>query len=137
MLVLLAALFPLTLGQSPLTKAWNEALPGVQPFWEKYQTGPHGVVIRGWQFSRCASEQWTNYVVNVSNIVIWPDYPRFPGPIFFNVTMDVSEDLPVDKIEMDLEVRHAVTNKQGSKGWQVIPCQGWNIIDGCDGVGSW
>lgn len=29
----------------------------VQPFWEKYQTGPHGVVIRGWQFSRCASEQ--------------------------------------------------------------------------------
>ncbi|PIO61928.1 hypothetical protein TELCIR_16532 [Teladorsagia circumcincta] len=104
MLVLLAALVPLALGQSPLTKAWNEALPGVQPFWEKYQTGPHGVVIRGWQFSRCASEQWTNYVVNVSNIVIWPDYPRFPGPIFFNVTMDVSEDLPVDKIEMDLEV---------------------------------
>ncbi|KAK6040030.1 hypothetical protein COOONC_22466 [Cooperia oncophora] len=137
MLLLLAALVPLALGQSPLTKAWNEALPGVQPFWEKYQTGPHGVVIRGWQFSRCASEQWTNYVVNVSNIVIWPDYPRFPGPIFFNVTMDVSEDLPVDKIEMDLEVRHAVTNKQGSKGWQVIPCQGWNIIDGCDGVGSW
>lgn len=43
-------------------------------------------------------------MVNVSNIVIWPDYPRFPGPIFFNVTMDVSENLPVDKIEMDLEV---------------------------------
>lgn len=57
--MLLAALLPLTLGQSPLTKAWNEALPGVQPFWEKYQTGPHGVVIRGWQFSRCASEQVT------------------------------------------------------------------------------
>lgn len=48
--------------------------------------------------------QWTNYVVNVSNIVVWPDYPRFPGPIFFNVTMDVSEELPQDKIEMDVEV---------------------------------
>ncbi|VDM69884.1 unnamed protein product [Strongylus vulgaris] len=57
MLLLLLILFPLALCQSPLTKAWNEALPGVQPFWEKYQTGPHGVVIRGWQFSRCASEQ--------------------------------------------------------------------------------
>jgi len=140
---------------SPLSKAWEEALPGVQPFWEKYSTGPYGVVIRGWQFSRCASEQvssreetvvqqcirarlfqWTNYVVNVSNIVIWPDYPRFPGPIFFNVTMDVNEELPQEKIEMDLEVRHAVTAKQGAKGWQVIPCQGWNILDGCDGVGS-
>lgn len=54
----------------------------------------------------------------MSNIVIWPDYPRFPGPIFFNVTvtilqfyiisfdfqMDVNEELPIDKIEMDLEV---------------------------------
>uniref|UniRef100_A0A1I7WBT7 Glycosyl hydrolase n=1 Tax=Heterorhabditis bacteriophora TaxID=37862 RepID=A0A1I7WBT7_HETBA len=76
MLGLILAILPLAYCQSPLTKAWNEALPGVQPFWEKYQTGPHGV-------------------------------------------------------------RHAVTNKQGSKGWQVIPCQGWNIIDGCDGVGSW
>ncbi|KAI6226170.1 hypothetical protein M3Y99_01316600 [Aphelenchoides fujianensis] len=121
---------------SPLTQAWNEALPGVQPYWEKYSTGPYGIVIRGWQFSRCASEQWTNYVVNVSNIVIWPDYPRFPGPIFFNVTMDVNEELPAEKIEMDLEVRHAVTGKGGSKAWQVIPCQGWNILDGCDGVGS-
>ena len=54
--------------------------------------------------TQLADLQWTNYVVNVSNIVIWPDYPRFPGPIFFNVTMDVSEDLPVEKIEMDLEV---------------------------------
>lgn len=47
----------------------------VQPFWEKYQTGPHGVVIRGWQFSRCASEQvlivfflliadWTTLLIN-------------------------------------------------------------------------
>lgn len=43
-------------------------------------------------------------MVNVSNIVIWPDYPRFPGPIFFNVTLDVNEELPHDKIEMDLEV---------------------------------
>lgn len=51
--------------------------------------------------------------------------------------MDVNEELPLDKIEMDLEVRHAVTSKSGSKGWQVIPCQGWNILDGCDGVGSW
>lgn len=42
--------------------------------------------------------------MNVSNIVIWPDYPRFPGPIFFNVTMDVNEELPADKVEMDLEV---------------------------------
>lgn len=123
--------------QHPLSRAWEEQLPGVKPFWEGYASGPHGIVIRGWQFSRCASEQWTNYVVNVSNIVIWPDYPRFPGPIFFNVTMDVSEDLPTEHIEMDLEVRHAVTNKLGSKGWQVIPCQGWNILDGCDGVGSW
>lgn len=48
--------------------------------------------------------QWTNYVVNISNIVIWPDYPRFPGPIFFNVTIDVSEELPQDKVEMDVEV---------------------------------
>jgi hypothetical protein len=38
-------------------QAWNEALPGVQPFWEKYSSGPYGIVIRGWQFSRCASEQ--------------------------------------------------------------------------------
>lgn len=123
--------------QSPLSRAWEETLPGVKPFWENYNTGPHGIVIRGWQFSRCASEQWTQYPVNVSNIVIWPDYPRFPGPIFFNVTMDVDEKLPTDRIEMDLEVRHAVTNKGGTKGWQVIPCQGWNILDGCDGVGSW
>lgn len=129
-------LYVKTLAQSALSRAWEETFPGHVPFWEKYTTGPHGVVIRGWQFSRCASEQWTNYVVNVSNIVVWPDYPRFPGPIFFNVTMDVSEELPQDKIEMDVEVRHAVTNKQGSKGWQVIPCQGWNFIDGCDGVGS-
>ena len=43
--------------QSPLSRAWEEALPGVQPFWDKYSTGPYGVVIRGWQFSRCASEQ--------------------------------------------------------------------------------
>ncbi|KIH49021.1 hypothetical protein ANCDUO_20905, partial [Ancylostoma duodenale] len=57
-------------------------------------------------------EMWTNYVVNVSNIVIWPDYPRFPGPIFFNVTMDVAEDLPVDKIEMDLEVGYFVASAQ-------------------------
>lgn len=42
---------------SPLSRAWEEALPGVQPFWEKYNSGPHGIVIRGWQFSRCASEQ--------------------------------------------------------------------------------
>uniref|UniRef100_A0A914MZG3 Uncharacterized protein n=2 Tax=Meloidogyne incognita TaxID=6306 RepID=A0A914MZG3_MELIC len=123
-------------GATVLTKAWNEALPGVPPFWDKYSSGPYGIVIRGWQFSRCASEQWTNYVVNVSNIVIWPDYPRFPGPIFFNVTMDVNEDLPIDKIEMDLEVRHAVNGKLNSRGWQVIPCQGWNLLDGCDGVGS-
>ena len=135
-LIAAATLATIALAQSPLSRAWEETFPGQTPFWEKYNTGPHGVVIRGWQFSRCASEQWTKYVVNVSNIVIWPDYPRFPGPIFFNVTMDVSEDLPNEKIEMDLEVRHAVTNKHGSKGWQVIPCQGWNIIDGCDGVGS-
>lgn len=44
---------------SPISRAWQEALPGVQPFWEKYSTGPYGVVIRGWQFSRCASEQVT------------------------------------------------------------------------------
>lgn len=54
--------------------------------------------------NECRIFQWTNYVVNVSNIVVWPDYPRFPGPIFFNVTMDVSEELPQDKIEMDVEV---------------------------------
>uniref|UniRef100_A0A2K6VJD3 Uncharacterized protein n=3 Tax=Onchocerca TaxID=6281 RepID=A0A2K6VJD3_ONCVO len=133
---ILAMLYVKILAQSALSRAWEETFPGHVPFWEKYNTGPHGVVIRGWQFSRCASEQWTNYVVNISNIVIWPDYPRFPGPIFFNVTIDVSEELPQDKVEMDVEVRHAITNKQGSKGWQVIPCQGWNILDGCDGVGS-
>lgn len=42
---------------SNINRAWEEALPGVQPFWEKYSTGPYGIVIRGWQFSRCASEQ--------------------------------------------------------------------------------
>lgn len=67
------------------------------------------------------------------SIVIWPDYPRFPGPIFFNVTMDVNEELPIDRIEMDLEVgikfffelytiplqvRHAVT------GLLIILCTG-------------
>lgn len=29
--------------------------------------------------------------------------------------MDVNEELPSEKIEMDLEVRHAVTGKGGSK----------------------
>lgn len=24
-------------GRNPLNKAWEEALPGVQPFWEKYR----------------------------------------------------------------------------------------------------
>lgn len=56
-LLLLLLAVGTVVAQNPLTKAWNEAVPGVQPFWEKYQTGPHGVVIRGWQFSRCASEQ--------------------------------------------------------------------------------
>lgn len=49
-------------GRNPLNKAWEEALPGVQPFWEKYSTGPYGVVIRGWQFSRCASEQVKSFI---------------------------------------------------------------------------
>lgn len=43
--------------QSPLYRAWEDTFPGQVPFWEKYNTGPYGVVIRGWQFSRCASEQ--------------------------------------------------------------------------------
>lgn len=55
----------------------------------------------------------------------------------FFFARDVNEELPVEKIELDLEVRHAVTGKHNSKGWQVIPCQGWNLLDGCDGVGSW
>jgi hypothetical protein len=33
--------------------------------------------------------------------------------------MDVNEELPKEKIEMDLEVRHAVTGKNGAKAWQV------------------
>lgn len=53
--------FRLKRQSSPISRAWQEALPGVQPFWEKYSTGPYGVVIRGWQFSRCASEQVSNF----------------------------------------------------------------------------
>jgi len=109
---------------------------GVPQFWKDYQNGPFGIVIRGWQFSKCASEQWTDYKVNVTNLVIWPQYPRFPGPIFFNVTMDIKEELPRDRIEMEMEIRHAVVTDTNQKGWQVIPCQGWNILDGCDGIGS-
>lgn len=52
-----AATFAISSAQSPLSRAWEETFPGQTPFWEKYNTGPHGVVIRGWQFSRCASEQ--------------------------------------------------------------------------------
>ena len=29
--------------QHPLSKAWQETIPGVPPFWEKYQSGPYGV----------------------------------------------------------------------------------------------
>lgn len=49
--------------QSPLSRAWEENLPGVQPFWEKYKSGPFGIVIRGWQFSRCASEQVSAFLI--------------------------------------------------------------------------
>lgn len=31
-------------GSTVLTKAWNEALPGVPPFWDKYSSGPYGRV---------------------------------------------------------------------------------------------
>lgn len=54
---ILAMLYVKILTQSALSRAWEETFPGHVPFWEKYTTGPHGVVIRGWQFSRCASEQ--------------------------------------------------------------------------------
>jgi len=110
---------------------------GVPEFWNQYNDGgPYGIVIRGWQFSRCASEQWTKYGVNVTNLVIWPKYPRFPGPIFFNVTAEIHDDLPTDRIEVEVEIRHAVATSDSQKGWQVLPCQGWNLLDGCDGVGS-
>ena len=38
---------------------------------------------------------------------------------------------------MEVEVRHAVKTASGQRGWQVIPCQGWDILTGCEGIGSW
>lgn len=48
--------------------------------------------------------------MNVSKIVIWPHFPRFPGPVYFNVTMDVNEELSFDTIELDLEVVNRFIN---------------------------
>jgi len=109
---------------------------GLPQFWNQFKDGPYGLVIRGWQYAKCASETWTNYAINVTNLVIWPQFPRFPGPIYFNVTVDVKEDLPNDKLEMEMEVRHAVLNNANQKAWEVIPCHGWDILSGCGGVGS-
>jgi len=109
---------------------------GLPQFWNQYKDGPYGIVIRGWQYAKCASEAWTNYAINVTNLVIWPQYPRFPGPIYFNVTVEVKEDLPADKLEMEMEVRHAVLNNANQKAWEVIPCHGWDILSGCGGIGS-
>lgn len=34
-------------------------------------------------------------------------------------------------------MRQSVSGKNKAKQWQVIPCQGWDVLSGCDGVGSW
>lgn len=60
--------------------------------WSMYPTLSFGLIILG------AAYQLFNYFEKINMF-------RFPGPIFFNVTMDVNEELPTDKIEMDLEVK--------------------------------
>ena len=104
-----------------------------------------------------ASEQWVDYAVDITNLVIWPQYPRFPGPIYFNVTANIKESLPdvsdifcfllwtlskqpvyfQARIDMSLEVKQLMETRNGQMTWQTIPCHGWDVLTGCDGVGSW
>ncbi|KFD56997.1 hypothetical protein M514_02254 [Trichuris suis] len=114
--------------------AWSEM--GLPRFWESHKHQYFGVVIRGWQYSKCVSERWRNHAVNVKKLVIWPEFPRFPGPIFFNATLTVEKDLPQTGIELELELRHAVKTSTGQKYYEVIPCYGWDMFTGCGGVGS-
>ncbi|KRZ54572.1 hypothetical protein T02_5436 [Trichinella nativa] len=113
---------------------WSEV--GLPRFWEKQGHEYFGVVIRGWQYSKCASERWRNYSVDVKKLVIWPEFPRFPGPIFFNATVSVDKPLPSTGIELELELRHAVLTSNGQKYYEVIPCYGWDMFTGCGGIGS-
>ncbi|OUC48227.1 hypothetical protein D917_06317 [Trichinella nativa] len=108
---------------------WSEV--GLPRFWEKQGHEYFGVVIRGWQYSKCASERWRNYSVDVKKLVIWPEFPRFPGPIFFNATVSVDKPLPSTGIELELELRHAVLTSNGQKYYEVIPCYGWDMFTGC------
>jgi hypothetical protein len=113
---------------------WNELQ--IPQFWNRNDDGPFGIVIRGWRFAKCASEQWIDYKVDIENLVIWPQYPRFPGPIYFNVTASVKEELPTDNIEMSMEVKQLMETRNGQMTWQTIPCHGWDVLTGCDGAGS-
>jgi hypothetical protein len=84
-----------------------------------------------------AEEQWTDYSMDIQNLVIWPQYPRFPGPIYFNATLVVKSTLPADKIDLNLETKQLMETQNGQMVWQTIPCHGWDVLTGCDGVGSW
>lgn len=75
--------------------------------------------------------------MDITNLVIWPQYPRFPGPIYFNVTAAVTEELPQDRIEVALEVKELQKTREGRQTWQTIPCHGWDVLTGCGGAGSW
>jgi len=51
--------------------------------------------------------------------------------------MQIEEELPKGRLDLTLDIRQAVLDKRNKKAWEAIPCTGWNIIDGCEGVGSW
>ena len=88
--------------------------------------------------------------MQVHNISVQLQYPRFTGPIYFNVTasvcvcvcagvciLQVKEELPTDNIEMSMEVKQLMETRGGQMTWQTIPCHGWDVLTGCDGAGSW
>lgn len=114
---------------------------GIDTTWigEYGQDGPFGFVIKGWQFAPCTDAAWTDYPVNVTNVQLWPKFPRFPGPIFFNFSFEVKERLPRGAVELATKVRHKVRSAPGSSSphtWELIPCTGWDVSTGCGGGGS-
>jgi ferredoxin len=109
---------------------------GIPQFWNRETDGPFGIVIRGWRFAKCAEEQWNDYPMDIQNLVIWPQYPRFPGPIYFNATLAVKSALPTEQINLNLETKQLMETQNGQMVWQTIPCHGWDVLTGCDGVGS-
>ncbi|VDO98678.1 unnamed protein product [Soboliphyme baturini] len=113
---------------------WHDI--GLPAFWENGDKEDYGLVIRGWKLAKCASSRWTDYVVDVKDLVIWPKYPRFPGPLFFNSTIVVRKDLSRVKIELEVEMKHLARSAAGKEFHEPIPCHGWDPVSGCGGFGS-